>query len=350
MKKLFVILILGASQSSPMGSWDDMNILDSLRLKRSREDYIQTTCDRLGHRIYKTICNRAGNTPQAHESNIRTLINEGANTNYIFGSCSLLYWAATFEDEIACKILLEHGADPNLQIGDTDDWRGMTPLTMAIRQNLIEVSILMIEKGAKITPKDGTECNALYWACTKGNIQLCKLLIQKEANINEDLHITPNREGKTPLMIAMAGNKTEICKLLITHGADQRARTQSAWKTPLICGAETKSFESCLALIRHILLPSKNLARELLLCLKRNCTNPNDCPSLLYKHNKAFLAHYVLYNLALAKKNDLMEQLENRTRENYRAFDYFSIELLNPQFIDKTIQFMIRNELQDRHQ
>lgn len=301
--------------------------------------------------LYRAILNRRSYVClSTYKTRIQKLIDSGANPNYLQGQMSILEFAADMSDEAACIVLIEAGAqiDPHINKELSDkEWRGKTALMSAINNELNEASCLMIKKGANISLKDGSGRNALYYACSKGLIDVVKLLIERKDHINADVNISDECEGQTPLMVAMRANKDEICKLLIAHGADINAITQSSWKTPLICGAECKAIKACIPLMRHILFSSKKEALVLMYSLNHLRTSPIDCPTLLCRNSKTLLAPFLLYNIAFDHKESLLTHLNKETKGGYTAYSYCNLDLLNPEKIDETIQTFIATELQD---
>ena len=109
---------------------------------------------------------------------------------------SIFHWATTFGHEKACLILLEAGADPNIHDQATNR-PNPTPLMAAINREFSEVSCLMIEKDVDIHVKDSNARNALWMAWEKNLPQVCKLLIEKKANVN----LQDKIDQLTPLMV-----------------------------------------------------------------------------------------------------------------------------------------------------
>jgi ankyrin repeat protein len=122
-----------------------------------------------------------------------------------------------------CKELLIAGADPNYKHVDNffiTHPITYTPLYLASFKENYELCELLLEYGANINDSSCKE-NALYNACNTGNYKLCKLFIDRGADIN----ILTNY-GDTVLEGAMMcgcfhykdEDILKICKLLIDNG------------------------------------------------------------------------------------------------------------------------------------
>ena len=147
------------------------------------------------------------------------------------------------------KILLENGADVNLQVGYDD----ATLLYIAMDQGKSEIVELLIERGA-VVDKLSFEYNTgervtitpLLRAVSKLNQgwvpaqtmfhyhDIIKILLEKGANVNSKLN-----DGATPLYIAVIGGYFETVKLLLENGANvdlpavERINYKSISITPL---------------------------------------------------------------------------------------------------------------------
>ena len=69
----------------------------------------------------------------------------------------------------------------------------------------------------------------LYWASGKGDKDLCELLIDRGADVNDK-----NEYGDTPLHEASYWGYKDVCALLIERGADVNAKNNSG-ETPVHC-------------------------------------------------------------------------------------------------------------------
>lgn len=273
---------------------------------------------------------------------IHSLIAAKADVNYISNARSILHWATTLGHQKACMILLKLGANPNNTNAQQIGWitATPTPLMAAIDRKFSEVSCLMIEKGAYIHVKDSNNRNALWMACNKDLPEICKLLIAKQANIN----IQDKIDQTTPLMISIMRWNTPLCKLLLRSSASLRARSKDG-ETPLIMAAKMNAQDLTLAILNHVLFPSKTEAKFLMYSLARLRTTDQIANTLYRYQAKSILAPWLLYGIASKSKQACIDLLEMHDTHTYRAFDHYPVSLLNPECIDTTIQSLIQNQL-----
>ncbi len=91
---------------------------------------------------------------------------------------------------------------------------GKTGLYYAIRYDQFSVSAYLLSKGANPEMKSGDH-SPLRWAVIMDRPRLVRLLIEYGAYVNET-----DRFGNTPLMEAAGLGNLELCKILIDRGAD----------------------------------------------------------------------------------------------------------------------------------
>jgi ankyrin repeat protein len=131
-------------------------------------------------------------------------------------------------------LLLEAGADPNL--GEADDQDSSTstfkPLVQVSEMGYIACVKVLLEKGAK-ADCPGPYGSALYMAAENDHVEICRMLLEKGANPNE------NTEVRDSLLIrCVQGNKIEIVKLLLDHGADiEEPNKFSPWRSTALARA-----------------------------------------------------------------------------------------------------------------
>ncbi|MGL9758831.1 MAG: ankyrin repeat domain-containing protein [Wolbachia sp.] len=126
-------------------------------------------------------------------------------------SYTLLYLAIDFKLDNLIDALLEvKEVDINAR-GPFSQW---TALHWAAETGNIEVTLELLQKGAKVDQLDSSERTALHWATQAGDIEVTKILVQNHANVNaEDL------AKLTALYEAASHSHNEVAKILIDSGA-----------------------------------------------------------------------------------------------------------------------------------
>ena len=100
--------------------------------------------------------------------------------------------------------------------------RGGNKYTVLHYTNIpVEIVAWQIERGATVDAPH-TYGTPLFAHARKGNFDICKLLIEKGADVNAE-----NYENATPLFAAADGGKVEVIKLLLENGADPNHRGNS---------------------------------------------------------------------------------------------------------------------------
>ena len=164
-------------------------------------------------------------------TNFRTLIALGAKVDYNNGSESVLQTAISLEANWAVGILLLHGADPNRQDGD-----GKTALHHLARiENPTwksrNICGLLLENCANVNIADNAGDRVLHNLATLfpyPTIDLCviedlaTLVLHKGAEVD-----ARNRNGLTPLYLAMQRDNCPLSKLLLRSGARELKRTDA---------------------------------------------------------------------------------------------------------------------------
>lgn len=118
--------------------------------------------------------------------------------------------AARRGDLETCKILLEHGADVDVQ--STGIWSNSTPLHLAAYNGHTEVCNLLLKRGAYINARDEFWQTPLHRAAKNGQTETCKTLIEHGATAD-----AMNKYGKTALQEAANYGHTETCELLKSY-------------------------------------------------------------------------------------------------------------------------------------
>ena len=180
---------------------------------------------------------------RGHKKIVELLLENGAkfDTENADGNTPLLIACGLGHTDIV-KILLNKGAFP-----DALNDNNQTPLMLACSNGEVEIVKALLEKDLEIDQQDKSGWNALHRACAQGHLEVVKLLIEKKPQMaagtsaastplhlacqNQHLQIVEfllnngafanykNRNGKTPLDIAIAKNNTELQTILQKYNA-----------------------------------------------------------------------------------------------------------------------------------
>lgn len=171
---------------------------------------------------------------------------------------SAIHIASVTNNIEAARLLLELGADPNVQSND-----GETSLMMACENGCIEMVKLLLKYNAKLNLVDVKHgCNCLHFLCKnkEANIDIFRCLLIKEKSISNSQSL----KGLTSLHIASAANNLEACKILLEFDASpditssvylffcgkiivRKARPHYLWQ--LI--ADMMKLRDCCCIIKH---------------------------------------------------------------------------------------------------
>jgi len=165
---------------------------------------------------------------------VKTFISSGVDVNVKDSSgCMPLHWAALQDSPAVAEYLIEQGAEINEKVGYF-----LTPLFCA---NSLPVIELLVSKGADINTKVQ---NRLHKACRMGDKEVAEFLISNGADVN-----AKGSAGKTPLIYALQNGHIDIVRLLIANGADVNA-ADSPGRTPISI-AQNKGHTEIVNLLRQ---------------------------------------------------------------------------------------------------
>lgn len=126
--------------------------------------------------------------------------------------------ASMNNDLPVARFLLEKGADPNMA-----DLSGRSPLSRAAGQGFNALlKLLLATPGIDVDAQKKDGDTALRLAVSNNQLESTRLLLEAGANPN-----IQNGDGNTPLIRAVAQGYTEITKVLLAHGANPHIRNNA---------------------------------------------------------------------------------------------------------------------------
>jgi len=145
------------------------------------------------------------------QSAMELLLRHGADIQKqdLQGWTALLY-ASENEPSEGVKVLLRHGADPNISV------KGRTPLRNAAYRGLVGNLQALLDGGAKGSPENFSD--ALMQAALTGHDAAVLFLLDHGADANYC-----DQYGVTPLMLAIGNGHLSAGRVLVKHGASARA-------------------------------------------------------------------------------------------------------------------------------
>ena len=184
--------------------------------------------------------------PERLLQNLVELVDEYEGWLLKFSNLPPIFSAAREGDLAGVKSALDAGFD--IQQRDPD---GMTLLMLAAVGGHQEVASLLIDRGADVSAlcEDENEFDALMMACADGRTAVVELLLDRGANVNNRYAI-PSSRGKigNQTALSMASNRghLDVCRLLISRGADMEVAADSGYTAlmwALVNGASEEAAE-----------------------------------------------------------------------------------------------------------
>ncbi|ARE67373.1 SWPV2-ORF145 [Shearwaterpox virus] len=172
------------------------------------------------------------------------MLNIGYNPNFeLYDGISPLTLAMKFRNSVAIKLLMKHGAIPNVKPGvrsllhdavvrgkvkavemllmlntyadDVFYKDGMTPLYLATKLQKVEIMKTLLKYKADPDISSTDKTSTLHLAVMMGDVNMTKLLIKHKATLDLE-----DGCGYTPLLYAVAYKNIAICKVLLDSGAN----------------------------------------------------------------------------------------------------------------------------------
>jgi len=142
-----------------------------------------------------------------------------SNLKVVLAKAIDLKTSFTFHEAIVCgqsEIVKTHLAEESSNLVSTYSNDGFAPLALAAFFNQTDIAKQLLAVGAdpNLAATNPSRVNALHAAVAKENYELCKILIEHEANVN-----APQMQNVTPLHSAVHRGNLELTQLLVESGA-----------------------------------------------------------------------------------------------------------------------------------
>uniref|UniRef100_A0A7S4MKI5 Uncharacterized protein n=1 Tax=Vannella robusta TaxID=1487602 RepID=A0A7S4MKI5_9EUKA len=141
---------------------------------------------------------------------------------------------AVLHDEKLVFHLLRNGIDINHQ-----NKRGETALHWAAHARKLDNVRILLQYGADLSILDEEENSCLHWTAASGGSRTAKILLSH----NESILNMKNKEGNTPLAVAIQNEEFVVAKFLLKAGAE--------YSEVLLEQTNQKNYEAVKILIRY---------------------------------------------------------------------------------------------------
>lgn len=150
---------------------------------------------------------------------VENVMDANENKRDSYGNTPLHQSCCNGHSEVVKLMLQKESTDVNA----TNDI-GETPLYIAVRENNMYITELLIQAGADANKKDNDGLSPLHVAARKGKVHIVGALVKGGADVN-----CQNKHGETPLICAIKTNDYEkgnidIVEILLECGADVNYR------------------------------------------------------------------------------------------------------------------------------
>ena len=200
-----------------------------------------------------------------------------------FRGITPLHLAVEFDQLEVCKFIIK-----NIKENNSKDFiRGSTPFHYAAEMGHIEICQLMIENVKEENSKDNDGMTPLHLAAQNGHLEVTQLIM---SNVNEKSPL--NNQGMNPIHFAFMNGHLNVCELIIINVGAKNPKKPSGWSL-LHDAAEKGHIEICQLIINS----DPSIVKQ---------KNPSDCFGITPLHlaaEKGYLSVVQLVIKNVAEKN-----------------------------------------------
>ena len=121
-----------------------------------------------------------------------------------------------------CSLLLDHLPSPDIPTGRYNQ----TLLHLISHEGHVEIGQRLLDRGADIDAQERDGWTPLYIAVICGQLEFARMLLERGAAVH-----TPSHKGETPLYMASQQGQVQVVRLLLEYGADLHVRDHDG-RTP----------------------------------------------------------------------------------------------------------------------
>ncbi|KAL5108651.1 Transient receptor potential cation channel subfamily A member 1 [Taenia crassiceps] len=129
------------------------------------------------------------------------------------------------------------------------DSEGETALHLAVNSGNIEMIDFCLDHGSDVTAVENHDFTAVHYAARRGEVMVLQRLLNRRPEETVSLLSCVNRNGHTPLHLAVMYNHADLTACLIKWRSPMEVQDKDGW-TPLLLATAKCAIAACLTLIQ----------------------------------------------------------------------------------------------------